>query len=102
METGDLVVKWILQLKEVIALCGLLWLIWFVFAKHMPFILMRDQNRAEKDADRAASAHQRDQERWAQALDKMTLVLERLDGTMHSMVAKMEEWARLPCGGRSS
>ena len=40
--------------------------------------------------DRNAAAHQRDQERWAAALDKMTAVLERLDGTMHSMVAKME------------
>lgn len=98
METGNLVVSWVLQLKEIVAICGLLWLIWFTYAKHIPFILLRDQQRAEKDADRAATAHQRDQERWTAALDKTTAVLERLDATMHSMVHEVKEVIRVPRG----
>lgn len=96
METGNLVVSWVLQLKEIIAICGLLWLIWFTYAKHIPFILMRDQNRAEKEAERRDLSHQCDQERWAMGLDKMTGVVERLDNTMHTMVARLEDFVRQP------
>lgn len=83
VETGNQVVNWILQLKELIALVSLCLLIWFTYAKHIPFLLLREQNRSEREG-----------ERWAKGMERITEAIEKLEESLNTMVLKMDEMSR--------
>lgn len=103
MESIDL--RWLLQLKDLPALLGLMALIWFTYTKHIPFLILTITNRFEKEMarmveahqkemERTSTAHARDQEQWAASMDRSTTAIEKLDSSIHSLVQEMREVTR--------
>jgi hypothetical protein len=62
------VVGWIIQLKELLALVSLIVLIWFIMTKHIPFLMMREAERAEREATR----HQKNYDTMMAGFDKLS------------------------------
>lgn len=103
MGTVDL--QWLLQLKDLPALLGLMALIWFTYTKHIPFLVLQLTLRFEKEMtrlseahqkemDRVATAHARDQAQWAASMDRSTTAIEKLESSIHSLVQEMREVTR--------
>lgn len=67
---GD-IVGWILQLKEIIALATLVLVIYHLLTKLIPFLLLREGERSEREAARHQANHA--------ALERC---IEKLDDTM--------------------
>lgn len=61
------VINYVVQAKEVIALVSMIWLVMFIMTKHIPFLLMRSDERSERESNR----HHQDRERLATTLDKL-------------------------------
>jgi hypothetical protein len=66
-------IGWILQVKEIIALVSVLAFCWFIMTKHIPFLLMREAERSEREAARHQSNHA--------AMEKC---IDKLDDTMRN------------------
>lgn len=66
-------VSYVLQMKEMIALVAILGLVWFIMTKHIPFLLMRESERAEKEANRHQINH-----------DSLKECIDKLDSTMRN------------------
>lgn len=64
-------VSYVLQLKEIVALVAILGLVWFIMTKHIPFLLDRESDRSEKEANRHQVNHK-----------ILTDCIEKLDDTM--------------------
>lgn len=103
MESIDL--RWLLQLKDLPALLGLMALIWFTYTKHIPFLVLQLTARFEeemtrlsdahqKEMDRVATSHARDQAQWTASMDRSTTAIEKLESSIHSLVQEMREVTR--------
>lgn len=103
MESIDL--RWLLQLKDLPALLGLMALIWFTYTKHIPFLVLQLTSRFEKEMTRLCEAHQkemervatshaRDQAQWTASMDRSTTAIEKLESSIHSLVQEMREVTR--------
>lgn len=80
IETGNVVVSWILQCREMVTTLAICYLLWFLMAKHIPFLAARDDERAAREGNRSDAA-----------MTKITQVVEGLDTTMHGVLSKLEE-----------
>lgn len=67
------VIGWILQIKEIIALVSVLAFCWFIMTKHIPFLLLREGERSQREADRHQANHA--------AMEKC---IDKLDDTMRT------------------
>jgi len=74
------VIGWILQVKEIIALVSVLAFCWFIMTKHIPFLLLREGERSEREAIR----HQAQQV----ALEKC---IEKIDDTMRDGLDRLKD-----------
>lgn len=73
-------ISYILQVKEMIALLALLWFCWFLLAKHLPFLLSRSDDRAEREAVRHESNRV-----------VMERAIEKLDDTMRAGLNQLKD-----------
>lgn len=108
-ETGNMVVGWILQLREILAMAMLCFLLWHIVARLLPYLMKREDDRAAAAQKREDERAARDDERWSRGLEKLGdklseviqetgkqkgEVVEKLDLTMHALLMKLEEMSR--------
>lgn len=80
----DQMVSWVLQLKEIIALVAILGLVWFIMTKHIPFLLLRESERSEREAQR----HQTNHAALKECIDKLDDTMRQgLDHIKDAVVA---------------
>ena len=79
MDVGQMV-SWVLQLKEIIALVAILGLVWFIMTKHIPFLLLRESERAEREAARHQANH-----------NNLKECINKLDDTMRTGLDHIKE-----------
>lgn len=73
-------IGWILQVKEIIALVSVLAFCWFIMTKHIPFLLLREGERQEREAVRHQSNHA--------AMEKC---IDKLDDTMRVGLDRLKD-----------
>lgn len=79
---GNQAVSWILQLKEIIALVALLLGWWHLQSKHIPFLLMREQEKARQEADRFQQVLKSLEDRHQSNHAAIERLLEKLNDTL--------------------
>lgn len=81
-EIGSSAVGWILQLKEIIALVAVLLYGWHLQSKHIPFLLMREAERAKNEGDRFQIMLSALEERHQSNHASIERLLEKLNDTL--------------------
>ena len=81
-EVGSAAVGWVLQLKEIIALVAVLLYGWHLQSKHIPFLMMREQERAKQEADRFQMMLKSLEDRHQSNHAAIERLLEKLNDTL--------------------
>src|SRR5574343_749809 len=79
---GNRAVSWILQRKEIIGLVALLLCLWHLHSKHIPFLLMREQEKARQEADRFQQVLKSLEDRHQSNHAAIERLLEKLNDTL--------------------